>query len=100
MKYNPGDPVWAFSDGSRFPAGEYAGIVIGPTEGGEVLLADYRIDIPSLPPPKGDGWLLCQNRLRPRRDDYQQHEPLGSMDKIDSTSDLNEAELERIYESA
>ena len=77
-KFKPGDPVWARSDGSIFPAGEYAAVILSLKDehcpGHNA--AWYRLDVFAIgPAPFGDGWILCEHYIRPRRDDYQQHEP-------------------------
>lgn len=79
MKFKVGDPVWARSAaGDVNPPGEYVGTVVRTTD---VVCPShnapfYGVEIPDLPvesPLKA--WLVCESRLRPRRDDYQQHEP-------------------------
>lgn len=95
MKFNPNDPVWVKSLGARvpdcIPAGEHAGVVVAWYESFQTIYG-----IP------GYIVILCQDyariacaehRLRPRRDDYQQHEPLGSradLDKPASSPDFKE----------
>jgi hypothetical protein len=59
--------------------------------------ADYLVEIINYPPPPCDRyWAAHELALRPRRDDYQQHEGLGSMDKINRPPDLNEAAIEEM----
>lgn len=83
-KFKPGDPVWARvidCNLDLIPIGEHAAIVSGedfprhirPLGNGLI----YGVDIPP--------WGLCVIReefLRPRRDDYQQHEGLGARDQL------------------
>lgn len=84
MKFSPGDPVWARSTGRNLknqpPAGEYAATVL------EEDSPDwYRIEILSyLNPLTSDHVFWCKGKhLRPRRDDYQQHEPRSTRDDLD-----------------
>ena len=87
-KFSPGDPVWARCDGVRFPLGEYAAVVIESSPAAQFLTEFtkkqfYTVDIQNCPPPPGRfGWTISEGFLRPRRDDYQQHEGLGSRDKL------------------
>lgn len=101
--FKPGDPVWVKSLGpamhDEIPAGEHAGVVekycdafmrIFFIPGYEVELCEHR---PSH---------ICaaEHRLRPRRDDYQQHEPLGSRSKLTEPKapDLTEQAVEELCE--
>jgi len=104
MKYKAGDPVWARRNNYRPgqpPPGEYPAIVIGlwkETAKGPV----YQLDSLGLlvVPPRTV--VTCRKDfLRPRRDDYQQREGLGSRDQLTNplAPSINEAELERICES-
>lgn len=77
-KFKPGDPVWVRSNGSRAAPGEYAGVVTGVEEHGY-----YHVDIPACRHPLGCEWTSHERFLRPRRDDYQQREPLGSRRDLD-----------------
>lgn len=76
MKFKPGDKVWAIAYPEAGPpripaAGEYAGTVmeflqradspVGPVE-------IYAVDIPSMPAPDGDFWVITHLCLRPRDD--------------------------------
>lgn len=83
MKFSIGDPVWARSDGQVLTAGEYAGIVIDQYH----LPNTYLVDIPTAParkfcPAPRDEWPCHESTLRPRRDDYQQHEGLGRREDL------------------
>jgi hypothetical protein len=98
MKFNPGDPVWVRSYGAKrddaIPAGEHAGIVVEETTwfinifgilGYSVTLCQSSVTI-----------FAAENRLRPRRDDYQQKKPLGSradLDKSLLSIDIDELNL-------
>lgn len=98
MKFNPGDPVWANSKGTVMPAGEHAGVVTEmvycPNYGEDVT----SVCIPAFPTESGLGRLFYTVNVRPRRDDYQQHEDLGSMDDITKPIDLTEASVEELCE--
>jgi len=82
MRYNPGDPVWARNVGfNEMPRGEHVAVIIGSekrlshmTPCGDV----YAVDVQGQPPPPSGPWVFCVCCLRPRRDDYQQHEPIGA----------------------
>lgn len=89
-KFNPGDPVWARvvmmdrppslpnAIWTGAPPGEYAAVIVT-----EVYRETYMIDCISLNRPGYD--MLCGSHyLRPRRDDYQQHEGLGSREECDN----------------
>jgi hypothetical protein len=92
MKFSPGDPVWAWTCGLpewNIRPGEHAAVVLSICTGvtGECEhsrpFPGYEIDVlgtPCIAP--GKTWCASPEYLRPRRDDYQQHEPLGSMNKI------------------
>lgn len=104
MKFSPGDPVWAYSDGSfrLAPQGEYPAIV--KSYYGYFECTDdtwqhfYLIEVPTVSTERA--FEIDETSLRPRRDDYQQHEGLGSLDKITEPLDLNERELEVIMTEA
>lgn len=84
-KYKPGDPVWArhtgYSDKPKHitllprPAGEYPAVIVGVSPYFMIQFEDslpvYMIDLEG----ESSGWLCREDFLRPRRDDYQQHEP-------------------------
>lgn len=85
-KFKAGDPVWVLSVSTERPTGEYAGVIIAVTDklctAHDAIL--YGVEIPFCPHPTGiAGWAVCEPYLRPRRDDYQQHEPLGSKKDLD-----------------
>lgn len=84
-KFNPGDPVWAQGrctiSKCPIPPGENAAVITRvfnapcpciTCKGHEA----YGLDI-------CPGYMVCVCVLRPRRDDYQQHEGLGSRDQLD-----------------
>jgi hypothetical protein len=85
-KFKPGDPVWARrdrrdyeNDGQTIPPGEYAAIVtkvLRVSEFGQ----DYRLRLLDNPLPG----VAAEPWLRPRRDDYQQHEPRVTREELDS----------------
>lgn len=78
MKFKPGDPVWVRTRGiPEATAGEYPAVILGvSTSRG---LPWYRIDVITV---RGRIWIANERNLRPRRDDYQQHEGLGSRDDL------------------
>lgn len=80
MKFSPGDPVWARQEKNMptLPAGEHAGTVIARPLN---WYSRYEVDL-LYHKPKFSWFGFLESELRPRRDDYQQHEGLGSMDKI------------------
>jgi hypothetical protein len=90
MKFSPGDPVWAWTAGwpeINLTCGEHAAVVIcachGSDECDHFFYPGYLIDVPGVPCPAPNKiWCCNERQLRPRRDDYQQREGLGSMDKI------------------
>lgn len=93
MKFNPGDPVWVRSEGDHCPRGELAGVISSffgkrPTSryAGD---QHWRVQIAGVPCPYNDaGWVVPETLIRPRRDDYQQHEPRTTMrDVRDSLRD-------------
>jgi hypothetical protein len=105
VKFKPGDPVWARSNGYNFPVGEYTAIVIRATgiNCPNHSVPYYDIEIETVPLPAGfDHWVICERFLRPRRDDYQQHEPRVSQEdllkSIQKPVDLTEESLEEILE--
>lgn len=83
-KFKVGDPVWAndFRNVFKVINGERAAVVTGivPRRTGHCRVCNrisgYLLDI--LP----HSGIACECCLRPRRDDYQQHEELGSMDQV------------------
>lgn len=87
MKFNPGDPVWARLVEGPLPAhiasgtpykGEHPATVVRPN-GAHC----YKIDCLDLAPIKPyTGWIIHEKNLRPRRDDYQQHEARTTMRDI------------------
>lgn len=90
MKFSPGDLVWIRTYAKmekRIPPGEHAAIVVRLYFTGEDGQY-YLIDVPSFPARQyepsalTDMWVANERYLRPRRDDYQQHEGLGSRDKL------------------
>lgn len=95
MKYSPGDPVWAKHDSYTV---ELAAVIIRFVKRCGADHDMYEVDSA-----KESIGYCCEPYLRPRRDDYQQHEGLGSRDKLTepvSDNTLCEAELERICEEA
>lgn len=78
-RFKTGDPVWARSRGMYYPAGEYPAVLlridywVGPQ-------AVWIMDVFTMP---GMEYTCGESQLRPRRDDYQQHEPLGRMTDTD-----------------
>lgn len=99
-KYNPGDPVWVRSLGQRLPAGEHAAEIIDHCAARYCNYEDcytlevynYPCIIPVLEIP--GHWHVGSMYIRPRRDDYQQKEPLGSMSSIDQTTEIIDLVLE------
>lgn len=98
MKYKAGDPVWALRRAHyvnhHVPSGEHPGIVEGPYNGylGEAR-EWYEVFIPAYPCPLSEGgptWAICETVLRPRRDDYQQHEGLGSRENLTKPAHTND----------
>lgn len=85
-KFKPGDPVWAtLANGGEVPAvidwiAPYAPYTC--TEGHTVYNLRDGDDV-------GD---CCEPFIRPRRDDYQQHEPLGSRADLDNL--IHQTDLE------
>lgn len=76
-KFKLADPVWAKSEGTYIPAGEYAAEItlVAKCECGGSAYAFVHV----IGPYSGNEFTGCERLLRPRRDDYQQHEPLGNM---------------------
>jgi hypothetical protein len=104
MKFNPGDPVWVKITEryqghltKSLPLGEIAGVVDGISSRRHIsgyTLYDVTI-------PQGKLWVVYY-RLRPRRDDYQQHEPRSTradLDRILSQPQSAPAEDSRIEAS-
>lgn len=92
-KFSPGDPVWVRSIGYVNPPGEYPGTILLSRF---LCYADeYRVEIPTTGP-NNRGWIVEEAYLRSRRDDYQQHEGLGSMNRIIKAPDLTEASVEEL----
>jgi hypothetical protein len=95
-KFKAGDPVWAKHTETRR---EYPAFIIQflniTCPGHDAWL--YELSIESFP----GRWACCESWLRPRRDDYQQHEPLGSRADLDKPARLNlsEKSLEEIVET-
>ena len=83
-KFKAGDLVWAWSDGTSASPGEHAAQIIQPLDSLCPGHADhhYRVDVFDTISLFG-GWIICESFLRPRRDDYQQREPLGSRKDLD-----------------
>lgn len=84
-KFKAGDPVWVRSVDEARPKGEYAGTVTLVTDVPCPLheARIYGVEVPSVPISGYEGWAVCEPFLRPRRDDYQQREPLGSRQDLD-----------------
>lgn len=72
-KFKPGDPVWAQSNGKEVPA-IVDRLQLYTCDG----CKGFRYDIIEHLGLVG----ACEIYLRPRRDDYQQHEPRGSREKL------------------
>lgn len=97
-KFSPGDPVWSLSHGRYRPAGEHPAVILRLISVDEFCYCECRTHsledcyvitetgLPGL-------WCNHECRLRPRRDDYQQHEKRGSMDEV-FTPKLDERSLE------
>jgi hypothetical protein len=88
MKFKVGDPVWAgsASPGSTatdlgVPIKELPAVVLGAYEIND-RGQSYYINLIGYQPPRAQGWTWRENNLRPRRDDYQQHEGLGARDQF------------------
>ena len=100
MKFKPGDLVWVRSSGpprDGLPVGEYPGQVSTIYQGPLQSLVNcpiYIVNVPEKLP-----WVCAETVLRPRRDDYQQHESLGSMDKILEPWDEARVEMARYFAS-
>lgn len=102
-KFSPGDPVWAREDGSGnlLSPGEYPAVIICVLDW---LSSDghlyYQIELPTISLPEWSSWKAYtrENMLRPRRDDYQQHEQLDSMDEVFAPK-LDERSLELAREA-
>lgn len=98
MKFNPGDPVWVmFWRPDLSITGEKPGVVVS------VAYAwcgrpHWQVDMPFTGDARpGTIWTCDEKDMRPRRDDYQQHEGLGSMTKIRQPLDLTlESALEHL----
>lgn len=88
MKFSPGDPVWAYTQGNLYArAGEHAAVVISSCPGDFMCPhsseSGYIIDILKIPCPiSGKQWCSSEPFLRPRRDDYQQLEETISRDEL------------------
>lgn len=73
MLFKVGDPVWGRIVTVRdclttgLPFGEHAAVITGS----EFIVGRIAYSVDILP----DGMLFWEKALRPRRDDYQQHEP-------------------------
>jgi hypothetical protein len=83
VKFNLGDLVWIRSLGPPEDdpaAGEYPGCIIGPAELWQIKpgFTGYRCEVPF----DTKVWIVAGQRLRPRRDDYQQHEPRMTWEDI------------------
>lgn len=105
-KFKPGDPVWARrSVEATCPSvrdiapGEYAGIVVETLDIFSVYgWPVYKVDVLDF---RRFGLADCDERfLRLRRDDYQQHEGLGSIDSLRQPGDATEKFLEELCERA
>lgn len=86
--YKPGDLVWARAKiaCAGVAKGEYAGVVVHKCN---CWLAsqccDGGYEVSGIPLPRGHTHAcVATNNLRPRRDDYQQHEPRVSQAELDS----------------
>lgn len=83
-KFSPGDPVWVhqiagIESSAIFPPGEHATTILALVHDPApwwLLIQHYEIDLPH--PANVRRVVAPEFALRPRRDDYQQHEPLGS----------------------
>lgn len=92
-KFKIGDLVWVRSKGTNgLIKGEHAGIITSdvhlqpsnPPPGCTPIAPPwYSVDIENIPvPAPAKTWGAHETRLRPRKDDYQQHEPRSSQEKI------------------
>lgn len=101
-KYKSGDPVWArqTDEPSRLPGlitvsflsmGEHPAVVIDYWKDGMYYIE--LLDVSMLPYHR---LVTGENYLRPRRDDYQQLEGLGSMNSIDQTTEIIDKVLEEV----
>lgn len=99
MKFKSGDPVWVRSEGPPNddpPKGEHAGVVLGEYDWPFGWPhTSYQVEVGESTP-----WVCAEPCLRPRRDDYQQHEPRVSREdllhNIKQPLDLTEQSLEEI----
>ena len=81
MRYTAGDPVWV-KGGDGLPPGELAGSVTGDYPHWRPGVW-YKVTVFGYPAPMdGTDWKVRDDWLRPRRDDYQQHESLGERDQL------------------
>jgi hypothetical protein len=85
VKFNPNAAVWAkvipISGAHRragIPCGEVPAVIKAFAYNDPKYDIIYDVALLDWP----DAWEWDEKNLRPRRDDYQQHEGLGSMDKI------------------
>ena len=107
MKFKIGDPVWVYTTGEiklHIYTGEYPAIITGICNGlrkgtapekwkhlictHSSLAEGYLLEVFEIPCPGGIGWCANEHSLRPRRDDYQQHEPLGHRDQLNKPIEL------------
>ena len=91
-RFSAGDPVWAQVPPNGREVAAVVLSLVGLCPQGHVV---YNLHCDEFG--EGEG---CEPFIRPRRDDYQQHEPLGSRADLDkpATPELNEAALEEIVE--
>ncbi len=101
-KFSPGDPVWVKHDGRRFgTVREYPAVIaeISPDHPLTFLVSPtpvYGIEVEGVPrPASGRPWVVSEPCLRPRRDDYQQHEPCMSMAELSIKLKLADAALNK-----
>lgn len=97
MKFKPGDLVWVHVEPNSpcyqrkiLGLGEYQGVVIRYAWEHPKWGTVWDVEIAG----ESGEWESDAAHMRPRRDDYQQHEGLGSMDKINQPLDLTERSLE------
>lgn len=81
-RYKTGDLVWVAGFGP-----ERAGVILRSCNDIEVWVAGgacWRVEVQNMPGELNEGWICLERYLRPRRDDYQQHEPHVTRTELDS----------------
>lgn len=89
-KFKPGDSVWirqppeATQSLNYLPVGEHPTVVKGLVEDPLCYWPDVQHYVLDMQPPPGRRRVVAPEfALRPRRDDYQQHEGLGTREQLD-----------------